>query len=143
MAAWQQDRCAICATPGRRGGQQGTLVLDHDHETGLSRGYLCHRCNKRESHSTPVDGRYPNYRRLPPAVLLGLSFRYSQRAPQVPTARTAPAGPARDDLLRWLQVVDVPLDPVVRAWSASVEARVCCLRLSRNCRAASFAERFT
>ncbi|MFJ1588324.1 endonuclease domain-containing protein [Streptomyces sp. NPDC088197] len=102
-AAWQRDRCAICSVPGRRGGQQGTLVLDHDHVTGLSRGYLCHRCNKRESHSTPVDGRYPNYRRLPPTALLGLNFRYGPAGPQVPAARPAPAAPAHDDVLRRLR----------------------------------------
>jgi hypothetical protein len=34
----QGHLCAICGTDGQ-------LVIDHDHDTGLVRGGLCHTCN--------------------------------------------------------------------------------------------------
>lgn len=40
---WAQDnRCAICAEPAG----DAELCIDHDHETGLVRGLLCHYCNR-------------------------------------------------------------------------------------------------
>lgn len=33
--------CQICGNVPRRG-----LDQDHDHRTGLTRGWLCHRCNR-------------------------------------------------------------------------------------------------
>lgn len=41
----QHGRCAICDAPGPMRGR-GCLVIDHDHETGLRRGLICHDCNK-------------------------------------------------------------------------------------------------
>lgn len=35
--------CAICGKPERVAGRR--LARDHDHETGVVRGYLCQRCN--------------------------------------------------------------------------------------------------
>ncbi|WP_326615132.1 endonuclease VII domain-containing protein (plasmid) [Streptomyces scopuliridis] len=82
MFDWQQSRCAICGRPGRRGGTRSdSLVLDHDHKSGIARGFLCHPCNKREGLDRPGDGRYANYRRRPPAALLGFSVPYDQRRP--------------------------------------------------------------
>lgn len=37
---WQDGRCGMCGVE--------CDVLDHDHETGLERGYLCARCNRME-----------------------------------------------------------------------------------------------
>src|ERR1019366_10571713 len=34
----KDGQCQCCGTPA-------TLHLDHDHETGVFRGYLCHYCN--------------------------------------------------------------------------------------------------
>lgn len=46
LKAWQAGRCGICGVGrdfyGRR------HALDHDHDTGLVRGYLCTACNLRE-----------------------------------------------------------------------------------------------
>ncbi len=37
----QDNKCAICyAEPDKRG-----LAVDHDHNTGVIRGLLCHNCN--------------------------------------------------------------------------------------------------
>lgn len=65
---WHRGSCAACD-----GG--GDLVLDHDHKTGLVRGYLCRSCNSREPHaeSGSVLGRY---RERNPASILGIKVRY-------------------------------------------------------------------
>lgn len=39
MLETQLGRCAICS------GEPSALVIDHDHDTGLVRGLLCHHCN--------------------------------------------------------------------------------------------------
>jgi hypothetical protein len=45
LVAAQEGRCAICNEEnGDRAGTQ-SLVVDHDHENGMIRGLLCHRCN--------------------------------------------------------------------------------------------------
>ena len=65
LIAWQAGRCAVCGRPA--------FNRDHDHATGLLRGYLCRSCNASEG--TAHTGQAPifaKYRRLPPAVLLGL-----------------------------------------------------------------------
>lgn len=43
----QNGRCAICATELELTavGRLETAHVDHDHETGLVRGLLCHHCN--------------------------------------------------------------------------------------------------
>ncbi len=42
MAENQNNRCAIC---GNKNITNRSLVVDHDHKTGLVRGLLCDRCN--------------------------------------------------------------------------------------------------
>lgn len=42
----QNNQCAIChnvLSPGRK--SSNTPMLDHDHETGITRDFLCRRCN--------------------------------------------------------------------------------------------------
>ena len=44
----QNSICAICRKPETHktnGKTIDTLSIDHDHDTGLIRGILCHRCN--------------------------------------------------------------------------------------------------
>lgn len=41
----QDGRCAICDVPAPMRGP-GCLFIDHDHETGVRRGLICHECNK-------------------------------------------------------------------------------------------------
>jgi len=48
MFAAQEGRCAICREPEtmrRRSGTPRRLAVDHDHQTGVVRQLLCHRCN--------------------------------------------------------------------------------------------------
>lgn len=67
LGGWQAGRCAIC-------GGAGAGVTDHDHATGLVRGYLCHRCNILEGlrPGAPFD----QYRERHPTAILGLTIRY-------------------------------------------------------------------
>lgn len=48
MNAAQRGLCAVCGHPQtyRRNGKLLPLAVDHDHETGMVRGLLCHDCNR-------------------------------------------------------------------------------------------------
>jgi hypothetical protein len=68
LQLWHRGLCAVC------GGRASRLLEDHDHRTGLTRGYLCGTCNVGEGVSrSPV---FSLYRWRPPADLLGLTIRY-------------------------------------------------------------------
>lgn len=67
IAQWQRHLCAICS-------MRGGLVGDHDHMTGLLRGYLCTPCNIREGKGW--DSRaFKRYRERPPAAVLGIELQ--------------------------------------------------------------------
>jgi hypothetical protein len=74
LQRWQRNRCAVCGDPPNVGGTR--LVLDHDHQTGLVRGYLCQSCNIREGQYRGDYGVFIDYRSRPPATLLGITVRY-------------------------------------------------------------------
>ena len=65
---WHNGQCAACGSPG-------DLVQDHDHETGLVRGYLCRSCNGLEAGASDKT-TWGKYRRRNPATILGISLRY-------------------------------------------------------------------
>lgn len=69
VAVWQADRCAVCGinTPY-------SFVTDHDHETGLIRGYLCRSCNVYESHGNLVI--FDRYRHVNPASVCRAEYLY-------------------------------------------------------------------
>lgn len=69
LLAFQGGKCAIC---GRGLG----LVVDHDPETALVRGFLCSSCNTREGHRKTPEFRA--YRENPPAKRLGVSIPYGR-----------------------------------------------------------------
>lgn len=70
VAKWQSGRCAICGEPGR-------LLADHDHGTGLLRGFLCRPCNTSEGcYEGPVWWRY---RERHPTLILGVTCQYTER----------------------------------------------------------------
>jgi hypothetical protein len=70
LYSWQAGRCAICA-------KSHTLVEDHDHNTGLTRGQLCFSCNTRERYDTsPVFNAYRNFS---PTAILGIHLKYKQQ----------------------------------------------------------------
>lgn len=48
LRVWHDGRCGLC-------GFVDSLVMDHDHRTGLERGLLCRSCNTSDGM-----GRYPN-----------------------------------------------------------------------------------
>ncbi|MFE0887934.1 endonuclease domain-containing protein [Streptomyces rochei] len=84
LARWQDGRCAIC-------GKVRDLVCDHDHATGLVRGWLCRSCNTREGTHREPDTIFSRYRERHPAAILGLTVRYlnpvsgEYAAPQSPS----------------------------------------------------------
>ncbi|MGP4114642.1 endonuclease domain-containing protein [Streptomyces sp. 4N509B] len=69
LADWQAGRCAVC-------GRVRDLVCDHDHATGLVRGWLCRSCNTMEGTNRDPDTIFARYRERSPAVILGITARY-------------------------------------------------------------------
>jgi hypothetical protein len=70
LHTWQDKRCAMCGRDGEK------TVLDHCHETGLARGFLCSSCNTKElTQGNNIEWKI--YKSFPPAKLLGLSFYYN------------------------------------------------------------------
>lgn len=69
LAEWQDGRCAVC-------GRVSDLVLDHDHASGLVRGWLCRSCNTLEGMHQEPDTIFSLYRERHPAAILGLTIRY-------------------------------------------------------------------
>lgn len=45
MFAAQGGRCGLCGNEGSNTERSAELAVDHDHETGVVRGLLCHDCN--------------------------------------------------------------------------------------------------
>jgi hypothetical protein len=85
---WQDGRCAIC-------GHRRDLVEDHDHRTGLVRGYLCRGCNTQEGVYGSCDSLFGRYRQRHPTSMLGLRIRYwdpiaNEYAPSVERQRGDP-----------------------------------------------------
>lgn len=70
LLRWQTYRCAICAR------YADPIQLDHDHGTGLIRGWLCERCNSAEGRRG-AEGALVLYRTVNPAALLGFRVPYS------------------------------------------------------------------
>lgn len=68
VSRWQARRCAVC------GSSPAALYEDHDHGTGLTRGYLCPSCNAGEGLSSREVFRW--YRERSPASILGVRVRY-------------------------------------------------------------------
>lgn len=69
LVHWQDGRCAIC-------GHRRELVEDHDHDTGMVRGYLCRGCNTQEGIYGDPSTLFGKYRDRHPTKMLGLSIRY-------------------------------------------------------------------
>lgn len=88
LTLWQDDRCAVC------GHQDSRLVLDHDHQTALVRGWLCRSCNSSEPHR---GGVFDLYRDRPPAGMLGVEVVYVSAV----TGPARPAAPPDTDADRW------------------------------------------
>jgi len=80
LFGWQNGRCAICGRSMHRSTRAGDMIrrlfADHDHQTGLLRGYLCWGCNLAEGRQTTRAYRYVGYRLRHPATILGLSITY-------------------------------------------------------------------
>ena len=72
FAMFHGGRCAMCGTI------DATLVADHDHQSGVLRGYLCGGCNAGEgSRGNASRMSFVGYRHSHPAVLLNYRERYN------------------------------------------------------------------
>lgn len=73
---WQDGRCGFCGrTIEDFAPKRMKMVLDHDHATGLVRGYLCRPCNSSEGQGNPR--RWWRWRAgWNPASLLGTDEEY-------------------------------------------------------------------
>lgn len=69
IRAWQDGRCALC-------NRRDPLIEDHDHVTGLVRGYLCRGCNIREGVYRGPASPFGRYRERHPANMLRLRMVY-------------------------------------------------------------------
>lgn len=90
LRAWHEGRCAFCNTLAAE-----SLVEDHDHDTGLVRGFLCRRCNSREGFTTyETAGPFAKYRERTPSIILGLQrlYRHPLTGQLARPARPAPEG---------------------------------------------------
>jgi hypothetical protein len=75
QTAFHDGQCARC-------GRKDTLVEDHDHTTGLFRGWLCRSCNTSEGVSShPV---FVKYRQRNPATILGATWEYIDPITKLP-----------------------------------------------------------
>lgn len=100
---WQARRCAIC------GRSSSGLVEDHDHQSGLVRGWLCHGCNVQEGAwcwQSRTDTTFAKYRLRPPTAVLGMKLRYwdpvlQDYAPELPPPLTQAQRRAENP---WLKV---------------------------------------
>lgn len=69
FGVFHDGRCAVCGVTGVH------LVEDHDHSTGMIRGYLCRGCNVQEGVSNhPL---FWKYRAWNPASILGVQLPYT------------------------------------------------------------------
>ena len=101
---WQAGRCAICGC-GR------AEFSDHDHETGLVRGWLCHSCNTLEAFAYLPGNCFERYRAQNPASILGLTIRYN--SPFTGWAEPAPHPPPLEQSAAY--VVAGEFEPVADA----------------------------
>ncbi|MEU3613549.1 endonuclease domain-containing protein [Streptomyces sp. NPDC006872] len=69
LSLWQNGRCAICGHPH-------DSIEDHDHTTGMVRGYLCRGCNIQEGIYRDPDCLFGKYREQHPTKMLGFRVRY-------------------------------------------------------------------
>lgn len=73
LVQWQAGRCGIC---GER-----AACEDHDHVTGLTRGWLCSGCNTQEARRTTPTSVYARWRACPASAVLGVRVEYGPPEP--------------------------------------------------------------
>lgn len=88
MSQWHDGRCAIC-------GDTAPLVEDHDHQTGLVRGYLCQSCNTLEG--VRRGGIWDKYRERSPASICDVRERYWHPIKQAYAEPAVPPGDKWND----------------------------------------------
>lgn len=88
LRGWHDGRCGAC-------GEDGQLVIDHDHRSGWVRGLLCDGCNQKEGRSHELDDVFARWRACPPAAILGLRVVYESGYREVSPSRHRTSEPGR------------------------------------------------
>jgi hypothetical protein len=84
LADFHSGRCGIC-------GSLRASKLDHDHRSGLVRGWLCRSCNLKEGHADGPTDIFARWRAVPSAAMPGVLIPY----------RSGFAGTAGFDETKW------------------------------------------
>jgi hypothetical protein len=90
LRAWHRGRCAMCQVTDW---YDNSLVLDHDHDTGKIRGYLCRGCNSSEGHGNDSPQMAAWRAGLTPAAVLGIDELYISPFTGRPVIRPPAADP--------------------------------------------------
>ena len=76
LVRWHDGRCGLCGKPETARKNRGTaprgLSEDHDHTTGMTRGFLCRWCNLHEGTCTRTDCACAAWRLRPAVDVLGV-----------------------------------------------------------------------
>jgi hypothetical protein len=91
LADFHSGRCGIC-------GSLRASKLDHDHRSGLVRGWLCRSCNLKEGHADEPADVFARWRAVPSAAMLGVLIPY----------RSGFAGTAGFDETKWFGFLHLP-----------------------------------
>lgn len=106
----QQGACGSCRKAFTN---RNTPRIDHDHDTGLVRGLLCHTCNIREGKGSPS---LRPYIANPPTRQIGLQITYTDvlRLLKNETRMISIPGDLYEQLQDYADRIGQPIAPLVR-----------------------------
>lgn len=80
LVRWHDGRCGLCGKPEAARKNRGTaprgLSEDHDHATGMTRGFLCRWCNLHEGACSRPECACAAWRERPAVDVLGVRIEH-------------------------------------------------------------------